>query len=211
MDNIVLEFEDALLLLDRIKIKDILIKEFEKDENFIRTLERIIVPSMENIGSKWESGEIALSQIYMSGKICEEIVDEMIPKTEAKRIDDPNLALVVFQDHHILGKMMVYTFLRASGYDVIDYGCQNDIDVIIEKLKKDNIKILMISVLMLNSALHIEKLTSKIKEEKLDIKVVVGGAPFRFDTELFNEINADAMATNASQVIDIIKDLKETL
>lgn len=211
MDDIVIEFEDALLLLDRIKIKDILTKEFEIDDNFIRTLERIIVPAMENIGNKWESGEIALSQIYMSGKLCEEIVDEMIPNTATKRVDDPNLALVVFQDHHILGKMMVYTFLRASGYDVIDYGCQNNIDEIIEKLKQDKIKILLISVLMLNSALHIKELTSKIKEEKLDIKVVVGGAPFRFDNKLYKEIKADAMATNASQVIDIIKDLKEIL
>lgn len=208
MKNVVEEFEDALLSLDRIKIKEILV-ENSASGDFIKTLENIVVPAMENMGFKWESGEIALSQIYMSGRICEDIVDEMLPKTKAKRVDDPNLALVVFNDYHTLGKRIVYTFLRASGYTIVDYGQESDIDNLIKNLKKDNIEILLISVLMLNSALHIKKLTEKIKQENLNVKVIVGGAPFRFDNKLSEDIGADAYATNASQVIDIIEELKD--
>ena len=208
MQEIVKEFEDALLSLDRIKVKDILL-ENSASGDFIKTLEEIVVPAMENMGLKWESGEIALSQIYMGGRICEEIVDELLPKTDNKRIDDPNLALVVFNDYHTLGKRIVYTFLRASGYSVVDYGQQSSIDELIQKVKEDNIEILLISVLMLNSALNIKKLTDKIKQENLNVKVVVGGAPFRFDNKLCEDIGADAYATNASQVIDIIEEIKD--
>ena len=207
MQDIIDEFEDALLSLDRIKVKDILL-ENSSSGDFLTTLEQIVVPTMESMGTKWENGDIALSQIYMGGRICEEIVDEMLPETNTKRVDDPNLGLVVFQDYHTLGKRIVYTFLRASGYEVTDYGQENSIDTLIKNIKKDNIEILLISVLMLNSALHIKELIAKMKEEKLNIKVVVGGAPFRFDKNLCQEIGADAFATNASQVIDIIDDIR---
>ena len=208
MQEIINDFENALLSLDRLKVKDILIK-YSTSNDFIDTLEKIVVPTMESLGLKWESGEIALSQIYMGGRICEEIVDEVLPQTTFTRVDDPNLGLVVFNDYHTLGKRIVYTFLRASGYEVVDYGQQSDIETLIKSLKDDNIEILLISVLMLNSALHIKELIEKIKQEKLDIKVIVGGAPFRFDKDLANEIGADAFATNASKVIDVIEKLKD--
>lgn len=208
MQEIINDFENALLSLNRIKVKDILVENTTSGD-FIDTLEQIVVPTMESMGLKWENGEIALSQIYMGGRICEEIVDEMLPKTKSKRVDDPNLGLVVFNDYHTLGKRIVYTFLRASGYDLVDYGQENSIDNLITHLKEDKIEILLVSVLMLNSALHLKELIARIQQEGMNVKVVVGGAPFRFDKDLYKEIGADAMATNASKVIDVIEALKD--
>ena len=209
MQEIVTKFEETLLALNRVDLKEILLN--YQNKNLMQSIEEIVVPAMESIGRKWESGEIALSQIYMGGKICEEVIDELLPKNSNSRKDDPKIALVVFNDYHSLGKRIVYTFLRASGYDILDYGQERDIDILIEKLKTDRVEILMISVLMLNSALHIKELIERIKEENLNIKVAVGGAPFRFDKELFKEIGADAMATNASEAVSIINRLKGDL
>ncbi len=160
MKDVIDDFENALLSLDRVKVREILV-ENSTSGDFIETLEMIVVPTMESLGLKWESGEIALSQIYMGGRICEEIVDELLPKTASKRVDNPNLGLVVFNDYHTLGKRIVYTFLRASGYEVVDYGQENSIEALIKNLKNDHIEILLISVLMLNSALHIKELIKK--------------------------------------------------
>ena len=204
MDSIVEEFQNALLSLDRIKVKEILSSEYNLND-FMSALENIVVPAMEDIGYKWEAGEVALSQVYMSGKICEEIVDTLIPQTNTKRIDDPNLAIVVYKDHHMLGKRIVSTFLRVSGYDVLDYGHASSIEELVEKIKKDKIEILLISVLMLNSALNVKEFISKLREENLKTKVVIGGAPFRFDLDLYKEVGADACGTNASDVLGIIK------
>lgn len=210
MDTIVEEFENALLSLDRIKIKEIL-SSHNNNGDFMSSLENIVVPAMENIGHKWEAGEVALSQTYMGGKICEEIIDKLIPQTNTKRINDPKIAIVVYKDYHLLGKRIVSTFLRASGYEVLDYGQANSIKQLIEKIKEDKIEILLISVLMLNSALNVKKFISKLREENLETKVIVGGAPFRFDTNLSKEIEADACATNASSVLKIINTLRDEL
>ncbi len=206
-DEIIKEFETALLTLDRLKVKTILVDQ-TKENDFLKSLEDIVVPAMESIGKKWEDGKVALSQVYMGGKICEEIVDELLPQTNTKRVNDPNLGLLVYKDYHMLGKQIVYTFLRASGYDVKDYGSQHNIDEIIQNIKKDNIQILLISVLMLNSALNIKELILAIKQNGLKTKVIVGGAPFRFDKGLYKEVGANATASIASGVLDVIENLR---
>ncbi len=210
MDTLIQEFEDALLSLDRIKIKEIL-SSYSDSGVFIPLLEDVVIPTMDDIGQRWENGDIALSQVYMGGKILEEIIDQLIPKKSIERADEPNIAILVYKDYHLLGKRIVYTFLKSNGYDVIDYGMQHSIKSIIQKIKQDKIQILLISVLMLNSAIDIKELISKIKEEKLNTKVAVGGAPFRFDTDLYKEVGADAYATNAFQAVEIIEKLKGLL
>lgn len=209
-DQVKEEFESALLALDRIKVKELLSSK-SATNSFLETLENIVVPAMESIGEQWEKGEVALSQVYMGGKICEELVDELFPESKETRVNDINIGLLVYKDHHVLGKRVVYTFLKASGYDIMDYGPQHDVDEIISLIKKDNLQILLISTLMLNSALNIKELTKKIKDEGLHVKTIVGGAPFRFDKDLYLEVGADACATNAGNVIDEINKLKETL
>jgi len=39
------------------------------------------------------------------------------------------------------------------------------------------------------------------------VKVIVGGAPFRFDSSLWKEVGADAFGYNASDAFDIIQSL----
>ncbi len=206
-ESISQELEETLLSLDRIQAES-LITNLVSKMSFASVVERNIIPSMESIGRKWEKGEVALSQVFMGGKILEEIVDKLMPVTDKLRGDDPNIALVLYKDHHILGMRIVASILKASGYAIKNYGQQYDISDLITKIKEDEIEILLISVLMLNSALDIKNLTAQIKMEKLATKVVVGGAPFRFDEKLGAEIGADYYSTQASQVLDIIEKIK---
>jgi methanogenic corrinoid protein MtbC1 len=210
MNEEIEELEEALLALDRVKVKHLLTHN-SRYITLFETVEKSIVPTMERIGAKWESGEVALSQVYMSGKICEEVVDEILPHDDARRISRPKIAILVYRDFHMLGKRIVLAFLRASGYQVIDYGSQNNNENIINYLKEDQIDILLVSVLMLNSALHLQTLIKAIKQANLKTKVVVGGAPFRFDKGLYQEIGADASGGNASDVLKIINELKVNL
>ena len=210
MDRLVLEFERALLSVDRVEVRNIL--EQCASTDIIECLETVVAPAMESIGKKWEEGEVALSQIYMGGKLSEEIISEMVDNsTITKRKNDPKLAIVLFNDYHGLGKRMVHSVVKASGYEILDYGRMDSSEKIIERLEEDAIHILLISTLMLNSALKISELIKNIKERGLLVKVVVGGAPFRFDTNLYKEIGADAMGKNASDIINIISELKEEL
>ena len=58
---------------------------------------------------------------------------------------------------------------------------------------------------MLPSALKIKQVRDKLVEMALDVKIVVGGAPFRFDAQLWQEVGADAMCRTASEALPLIK------
>ena len=189
--------------MDRFKAREIL-DLAAHEMSPLDLLDLVICKALESIGEKWEKGEAALSQVYMSGRICEELVDALIPHCEGLRLDYPPMAIAVLNDHHVLGKRVVYSVLRANNFNIKDYGVVT-VDEAIKKVRADDIRLLLVSTLMLHSALQIQELVSGLKSAALDVKVIVGGAPFNFDSRLWQEVGADAMGRNAAEAIDIVR------
>lgn len=197
------DFQDALLKLDRFKALQIL-KDYLTSNTNLECIEHLVVPSMDDMGKGWETGEIALSQLYIGGRICEEIIDEILPATEKILKPHPPMAIMLFRDFHSLGKRVVSTFLKANGYHLLDYGRIDDINELINKLKEDKIEILLISVLMLHSALALSELVEAVKSNGIKLKIIVGGAPFRFDKNLWKEVGADGTAESVWEILDLL-------
>jgi methanogenic corrinoid protein MtbC1 len=202
MDN----FEYALLSLDRLAAQNLL-AEATATMTPIQFVEQVIAPTLERIGHGWEEGTVALSQIYMSGRICEAMVDAILPPSSPDRKDRPKMAIALLEDHHALGKRIVYATLRAAGFELMDYGDGVQVDDLVQCALADDIKLLLISTLMLRSALRIKEVTTKLKAANSNIKVVVGGASFIFDPNLWQEVGADAMGHSATEAIAIVNKL----
>lgn len=202
------KFKSELLSLNRVALRDIF-KEAVLSYGSVQCIDRLITPTLEEIGKDWENGKVALSQIYMSSRICEELVDTILTKDNKGGYQNQKIAIAVLNDHHILGKKIVYSILRTLGYEVRDYGGGTSIDMLVERVKVDDIKILLISVLMLPSALLVKDLKSRLVDYGYNTKLIVGGAPFRFDKELWKEVGADAMGYNASDAIKIVKEMTQ--
>ena len=195
-------FEQALLSVDRLEARNILTASIG-DQTSIQLVENLVLPALERIGESWEQGQVALSQVYMSGRVCEELVDSILPPGSATRRNQPRMAIAVLEDYHLLGKRIVYSALRASGFGLRDYG-RVDVDGLVRRVQEDGIQVLLISTLMLPSALRVRDLRARLDESGLDAKIVVGGAPFRFDDQLWREVGADAMGRNASEAMSIV-------
>jgi len=93
----VTEFERALLSLDRLGARRILLETGDAATR-VQAVEQLVVPALERIGAGWERGRVALSQVYMSGRICEELVNHILPPADPRRQDQPKLAIAVLQD-----------------------------------------------------------------------------------------------------------------
>lgn len=197
------QFEEALLSLDRLSARKLVLA-VRDQMTPMELVDHVIVAALARIGEKWERGDAALSQVYMSGRICEELVDGLLPPGDPQRKDQPPMAIAVLDDYHLLGKRIVYSVLRAGGFELKDYG-RVTVDEVIGKARGDQIRVLLISTLMLHSALRVKDVVAGLKAESFDVKVVVGGAPFIFDAQLWREVNADAMGRSASEVPDIVR------
>lgn len=197
------EFEEALLSLDRVKAKEIILTQSE-EKGAMPTVEDMVVPVLSRIGEGWEKGDLSLAQIYMSGRLCEELIDIILPPVDPERVSQPNMAIAVLEDHHTLGKNIIYPMLRASGFELTDYGHGVSVDELVAQVIRDEIQVLLISVLMLRSALRVSDVVNALKENDATTRVVVGGAPFRFDPQMWQEVGATAVGHNGSEAVQIV-------
>jgi methanogenic corrinoid protein MtbC1 len=200
------EFERALLQVNRMKAADIFEKCYTSEENF-DLLEQLTIQSLASIGTGWENGTVSLSQVYMSGVICEELIDKYLPKFQIKRTDIPKMAIGVLMDHHALGKRIVYSILRAGGFEIMDFGQGLSVEDLVSKTIENRIEILLISTLMLPSALKIMHVKEQLAVQDVAPRIIVGGAPFRLNKNLWQTVGADADGKNASSIITTIDKL----
>ena len=172
----------------------------------VEVIESVIAPALDHLGRAWEAGTVALSQIYMAGRLCEGIVNAMLPELDGARESGSLVAMATLEDYHLLGKRIVLAALRASGFPVRDYG-QGTVEEIGNRAVADGIGILLVSTLMLPSALRVKDLRSLLSGRGSTARLVVGGAPFRMDPHLGGEVGADEVGTNTGDAIAIVRRL----
>lgn len=199
------KFEDALLSLNRVAANNIIVNSYNGDNAF-ELIREIIAPALERIGCKWANGDIALSQEYMASKMCEEIVESILPSESPARKSMPVIGLTTLGDEHMLGKRIIASFLKASGFNIFDYGDMKP-DKVSLKVREDGVEVLLVSVLMLNLVPEVRELRSIFDREDINTKIIVGGAPFLFDRNLWKEVGADSMAIDAMESVDEINKL----
>jgi len=196
------ELEEAILSTDQIRA-ELILKELP-DTSTQDFVEKIIVPAMDNIGDGWEDGSVAISQVYIGAKICESLIIQTSDPSAKFRQPQLHFAITVLEDFHLLGKSIVYSVLRGVGYQVHDFG-RTTIEQLADKVEQKSIDILLVSTLMLRSALKVQELRKLLDARGLNTKILVGGAPFRFDSELWKEVGADGTAVGTSELLPLIE------
>lgn len=206
MADLVDDFREALLSSDSAAAASI-IAGYLANKDILNFVEDVVVKALDQIGDGWENGEYALSQVYMSGRICEDLLEKALPDESGLRREKPKIAIALLNDYHALGKRIVYAVLRAGGYQLIDYG-RVETGELVRQVKEDQIETLLISVLMLSSALQVKEVVKSLSCNVNKPKVVVGGAPFRLDHKLWQEVGADAVGFTAAEALHLVRELK---
>nr|NJM01603.1 cobalamin-binding protein [Desulfobacula sp.] len=204
LNGISKDFVNALLRIDGHGCS-MLLKTLSAQEEGLVPLEDVVIPALEHIGLAWEEGRISLSQVYMAGRICEKVVGDVLSLERPSLYDRPRLAIGVIGDYHALGKRMVLSVLRSSGFNLLDYGHGLQPLDLIEKTIRDKVDILLLSCLMLTSAMHVKGVTAGLKKAGSRTVVVVGGAPFRLAPLLWKEVGAHYMGRNSGEAVSIVQ------
>lgn len=193
---------DAVLELDEERILTML---RDAPGGVLSGIDSLLVPALEKMGALWDQGDVSLSQLYLAGKVCEEVAGRLFERNEPGAAKgNPRIALAVLEDYHLLGKRIVLSVLRASGCAVRDYG-RRTVEELVRAVADDGIELLFVSTLMLPSALRVKDLCSRLKEAGLTVKTIVGGAPFRLDPALWKEVGADGMGASASDALGFVR------
>lgn len=165
-------------------------------------LDDVLVPALDRVGGAFEAGTASLSQVYMAGRIVEDLAARLLPPERAAK--GPRVAVAVLEDRHVLGKRMVLAHLRAAGADVRDLGEGLSAAELATRVAGEGAAVVMISTLMLRSALAVADVIAGLRATGSRARVVVGGAPFRLDPGLWRHVGADACGRSAADAPHLI-------
>jgi methanogenic corrinoid protein MtbC1 len=193
--------------MDRIAVHSIA-RQIAQAADPLVNLEDLIVPTLERIGRLWEEGKVSLSQVYMAGRLCEGLIEPLTASRPDAAGAPAPLAVATLDDYHLLGRQMVCSALRSAGYSPANYG-RVTLDELLTRLRADRPSVLLVSVLMLPSALKVKQVVTAIRQEGLPTRVIVGGAPFRLAPFLAAEVEADAVGTNAASAVSLVRSFLE--
>jgi 5-methyltetrahydrofolate--homocysteine methyltransferase len=110
-------------------------------------------------------------------------------------------------DMHDIGKNIVATFLRGSGFEVFDLGLNVPIQQFIDEVHEKKPDILGLSALLTTTMPVMGKVIQALSESELrsSVKVIIGGAPITQD--FADYIKADAYAHDGGKAISVCKQL----
>ena len=184
-----------------------MVEEAAKSEETANAAMQAMQKGMEIVGDLFASGEYFVSDLIYAGEV---ITDAMnILKGAIAKKGDAKLGKLILctvkDDLHDIGKNIVRAVLEAGGFEVLDLGVDVAPETIVETAKKENIKIIALSGILV-LALDSMKATAEAFEKagmRDQVKIVVGGATVTETS--FASTGADAWAFAPQQTLDICK------
>jgi methylmalonyl-CoA mutase cobalamin-binding domain/chain len=180
---------------------------------------KIVIPAVETMMSEiTKDPDTNLAQHFMTAQIASEVTERMLtlfqhPPEILGRVVIGTAA----GDLHSLGKRIVSGCLKAMMVDVIDLGVNVRPEQFVDAALEHDAQVIAVSAMMVHTATGengARKVRALLHEQGLEdrIKLVVGGAPYRFDGELYKTVGADDWAadgvTAGRVIINLIKGVK---
>ena len=169
------------------------------------------IPALDKVGELYEAGRIFLPQLMNSAETAKKGF-EVIKKSSAQNDGSKRMSIVlatVKGDIHDIGKNIVKMLLENYGFDVIDLGKDVDPQVIVDKVKEENIKLVGLSALMTTTVHNMEDTIKLLKKECPEAKIMVGGAVL--SELLAQKIGADYYSKDAAGSAKIAAEVEESL
>lgn len=174
----------------------------------------LVVPAMElMITAISENFDANLAQHFMTAQIAGEVTEAMLQRFAAPPRAVGRIVIGTSKgDLHTLGKRIVIGCLRVQMVDAIDLGVNVAPERFVDAAVEHSADAIGISSMMTHTArspdgcLAVRRLLHQRGLEDR-IKIVVGGAPYRFDPELYKTVRADAWAEDGVTASKVIADL----
>jgi methylmalonyl-CoA mutase cobalamin-binding domain/chain len=178
MDSSIQDFEDSIVKLD-VEKATVISKKLLGSSDW-QLLFDAIERALNVVGEKYEAGEYFLSELIMAGEVVREILS-LIDKREVaerRRVAGTIVLATVKGDIHDIGKNIVATLLRSSGFEIIDLGTDVGAESIASSLSEKKADILGLSALLTTTLPEFRNVTDMLRRQgqKERVKIIAGGA-----------------------------------
>jgi len=175
---------------------------------------QVVLPAMDSMVDMIRDHHDAnLAQYFLTAQIGEAVTAEMITKFTGPVVSVGRVVIGNSEgDLHALGKKIVTGCLRARMVQVKDIGVNVPPEQFVDEAIAYDAHVIGISSMMVHTARGANgclRVRQILHERRLEdrIKIVVGGAAYRFDHNLYKVVQADAWAENALTASKVIEEL----
>ena len=179
--------------------------ELLKTQEPMEIVNGLLIPALDAVGAKFESGKLFLPQLIQSANAAQaafEVIKAHLSKTDKAPVSRGTIVLATVKgDIHDIGKNIVKVLLENYGYTVIDLGRDVEYEAVVDAAVRHRAKLVGLSALMTTTLKSMEKTIALLRERQVDCKIMVGGAVLT--PEYAKTIGADFYAKDAKESCDI--------
>ena len=203
----------ALIDSDRERARGIIDSSIDSGVNPADLILNVIAPSMEEMVEEFVGKTATLAQHFRSSTISGEIVEDLLLRFEsAGELRGVVIIGTAAGDFHGLGKKIVSGFLKSSLYEIVDLGTNVQPRDFMETAEKYDSAVIGVSSMMAHTALgeNGAKGVRRLIESggyADRYKLIVGGAPYKFDQDLWRETGADGWAADGREAVAAVRSL----
>lgn len=221
LDAIIKAYNDAVIETDKEAAFEVVNGALAQGITAEDIVFQVVIPAVEEMMSRIvKDPDANLAQHFMTAQIAAEVTEKMLEKfRHPPEVIGRVVIGTAYGDLHSLGKRIVMGCLKALMVEVVDLGVNVPAERFVDEALAHDAQVIAISAMMVHSATGengCRKVRQILKERALEehFRIVVGGAPYRFDPELYKTVGADAWAgdgVSAGKVIvDLIKEVKKS-
>lgn len=214
LEQVMNQYNEAIMDTDRDRALQVVHDAVDLGVTPEEVIFNVVVPAIElMMKSVSENQGSSLAQHFMAAQIASEVVDEMVPKfRQAPQVIGRVVIGTPQGDFHGLGKRIVGGCLKAMMVEVTDLGLNVPAERFVDEAVARDAQVIAISSMMVHTARSehgCRRVRQLLKERGLEdrIRIAVGGAPYRFDPELYKFVQADAWAENGIEAGRVISNL----
>lgn len=183
----------------------------ERGMSPLDVVQKILVPTLTDVGRRFQDFEIFLPELMMAGEAAERVtalVEEATLKAGQPSLNQGTVVLgQVEGDMHDIGRNIVSTLLSSHGFKVVDLGRDVPASAFLDAAEKEKADIVALSALM-TTTLPAQKRTINLFSEvrkREDYYIIVGGGAV--SREWADEIGSDGYSPDAAGAVELCKQL----
>lgn len=204
------DLAQALANLEEKKVYEIIDRKIVEGANPLDMIKECN-DGMIRVGELFSEGKYFISQLIYSAEILKQVMKKLEPLLAGIQTGGPAGGKVVIGtvkgDIHDIGKNIVITLLKGSGFDVIDLGVDVPPEKFVQTVKESGAKVLGLSALLNFTYPMMKEVVEAVKSAGLrdQVKIIVGGTPV--NEQVREYAGADYYAKDAVAGVNMCKDI----
>jgi methylmalonyl-CoA mutase cobalamin-binding domain/chain len=181
-------------------------------------LTKALVEGMRIVGIDFRDGILFVPEVLLAANAMKAgmaILKPLLAETGAPQLETgaPQLGKMVIGtvkgDIHDIGKNLVSMMMEGAGFEVINIGINNSVEMYLDALDQEKPDILGMSALLTTTMPYMKVVIDALKEKgtRDDFVVLVGGAPL--NEEFGKAIGADAYCRDAAVAVETAKEFMD--